>query len=71
MESKIASIMKINPFLVVLGLTDLPKSGGRATPLSPGAYGPAYLWLMMVKIIVVIFVRKKTGEKIIVYQLIC
>ena len=61
-ETRLASIMKgmINPFLVVLGLTELPKlGGGGGNPLPPGAYGPAYMWLIMVKVIIVIFVRKK------------
>ena len=61
-EARLASIMKgmINPLqLYVLGLTDLPKLG-EGNPLPPGAYGPAYMWLIMVKVIIVIFVRKKS-----------
>ena len=41
-ESRLASIMKgmINPFLVVLGLTDLPKLGGRGQPPTPWCLWP-------------------------------
>ena len=45
------------------------SSGLCLLPLPPGAYGPAYLWLMMEKVITYcdICEKKKTDLKIIIY----